>query len=330
VINLLIGLMGAVLATNPAVATSNLLQQTTGLPVNIPDPNDPVEQEFKKVMEEDDTAMADIDKMIQDNAEAVKHGTGVSNQTLNDRIEQKLGTVRQEYEDFLRKHPDHARAHIAFGSFLNDAKDEDAAKTEFQKALQLDPNNAAGWNDLANTYSHTGPTSKMFEDYQKAIDINPREPVYYENLATVVYVYRKDAQEYYHLTNDTPVFDKAMHLYEQAFALDPTNFALASELAESYYGIKPTRTDDALNAWTNALKIATTEVEQQGVYIHFARFKLNAGRFDEARADLSRVTDPQLDDLKNRLVRNLNEHDYSAATNHLPALRVECPDGRKD
>ena len=86
--------------------------------------------------------------------------------------------------------------------------------------------------------------------YTKAIDINPREPVYYENLATVVYLYRTDARAYYHLTNDQPVFDMALDLYRKAMALDPTNFALATELAESYYGIKPTRTDDALNAWT--------------------------------------------------------------------------------
>jgi tetratricopeptide (TPR) repeat protein len=324
---LIIGLLGAALATNPAAATSNLLQQTTGIVVNIPNPNDPVEQEYNKLLDDDDAALAAVDQMMRDNDAAKAKGAGVTDEALEARIEARLAVVRKEYEDFLKRHPDHARAHIAFGSFLNDSKDEDAARVEYQKALDLDPKNPAAWNDLANLYGHIGPVSKMFEFYTKAIELDPREPVYYENLATVVYLYRVDAREYYHFTNDEPVFDKAMRLYEKAFALDPTNFALATELAQSYYGIKPTRTEDALNAWTNALKIATTDLERQGVYIHLARFKVNAGRFAEARADVARVSDPALDDLKNRILNNLALHDYSIVTNTL-TVRVSCPSGR--
>jgi tetratricopeptide (TPR) repeat protein len=327
VTNLIIGLLGAALATNPGAATSNLLQQTTGIVVNIPNPNDPVEQEYNKLLEDDDAALAAVDQMIRDNTEATAKGNGVSNETLETRIEARLAVVRKEYEDFLQRHPDHARAHVAFGSFLNDTKDEDTARVEYEKALALDPNNPAAWNDLANLYSHTGPVSNMFAFYSKAIELNPREPVYYENLATVVYLYRVDAREYYHFADDQPVFDKAMRLYEKAFALDPTNFALATELAQSYYGIKPYRTEDALNAWTNALKIATTDIERQGVYIHLARFKVNAGRFAEAREDVARVTDPNLDDLKKRILNNIALHDYSAETNSF-TFRAFCPTGR--
>jgi tetratricopeptide (TPR) repeat protein len=327
VTNLIIGLVGALMATNPAAAASNLLSQTTGIVVNIPDPNDPVEQAYQKLLEDDDTAMAEVDQMIKGNGPAGSQGVGAGTSTLNARIEARLAVVRQEYEDFLQRHPEHTRAHIAFGSFLNDTKDEDAARVQYEKALELDPKNPAAWNDLANLYGHIGPVTKMFEYYTKAIDINPREPVYYENLATVVYLYRTDARAYYHLTNDQPVFDMALDLYRKAMALDPTNFALATELAESYYGIKPTRTDDALNAWTNALKLATTDLERQGVYIHLARFKLAAERFAEAREDVAHVSEPELDDLKNRLLRNLALREYPPETNS-PALRILCPTGR--
>jgi tetratricopeptide (TPR) repeat protein len=327
VTNLIIGLLGAALATNPGAATSNLLQQTTGITVNIPNPNDPVEQEYNKLLEDDDAALAAVDQMIRDNNAATAKGNGVSAETLETRIDARIAVVRKEYEDFLQRHPDHARAHVAFGSFLNDTKDEDTARVEYEKALALDPKNPAAWNDLANLYSHTGPVSNMFIFYAKAIELNPREPVYYENLATVVYLYRVDAREYYHFADDGPVFDKAMHLYEKAFALDPTNLALATELAQSYYGIKPIRTEAALNAWTNALKIATTDLERQGIYIHLARFKINAGRFAEAREDVARVTDPALNDLKTRILNNLALHDYSGETNAFN-FRAFCPTGR--
>ncbi len=321
--NLIIGLLGAALATNPAAATSNLVAQTTGL-----DDQHSESQRSRRTgvstscSSDDDTALAEVDRMERENTEARAKGAGVSNQTLDTRIEARLTPVRQEYEDFLIRHPDHARADIAFGSFLTDTKDDDGARIQFQKALELDPKNPAAWNDLANLYGHTGPVSKMFEFYAKAIELNPNEPVYYENLATVVYLYRKDAREYYHFADDGPVFDKAMGLYEKAFALDPTNFALATELAQSYYGIKPTRTEDALNAWTNALKLAGTDLERQGVYIHLARFKVNAGRFDEAREDIARVSDPELDDLKNRILKNIALHDYSCADHHSDPARL--------
>ena len=78
------------------------------------------------------------------------------------------------------------------------------------------------------------------------------------------------------------VFDKALVLYSNAMRLDPTNFALASDVAETYYGIKPWRFEDALHSWTNALALAHNEMERQQVYTHFARIETQAGRYDEA------------------------------------------------
>ena len=84
--NLIIGLLSAALATNPGTATSNLLQQTTGISVNIPNPNDPVEQEYNKLLDDDDAAMTAVDQMVRDNTDATAKGAAVSGETLNDRI----------------------------------------------------------------------------------------------------------------------------------------------------------------------------------------------------------------------------------------------------
>ena len=58
---------------------------------------------------------------------------------------------------FLAKHPNHVRARIAYASFLGDINDEEASQTEYEKALKLDTNNPAIYNNLANIYGHTGP-----------------------------------------------------------------------------------------------------------------------------------------------------------------------------
>src|SRR5206468_6813978 len=133
------------------------------------------------------------------------------------------------------------RARIAFASFLGDLNDEEASQTEYENALELETNNPAIYNNLANIYGHTGPVKKAFEFYARAIELNPSEPVYYHNFGTTVFLFRKDAREFYGI-DEQQVFNKALELYAKAIKLDPTNFPLASDIAQTYYGIKPTRT----------------------------------------------------------------------------------------
>lgn len=326
--NLLVGLLSAVMATNQPAAVSNLVTQTIGLSITIPDPNDPVEKEFQKLMEDDDVAQEEVEKWIRENLAFGPKGGGLTSAELNGRIEARFSTVRKGYEDFLKRHPDHARGHLAYGSFLTDIHDVDDAEPELEKARQLDPKNPAAWNQLANIFTHTGPTEKVFEYYGKAIELNPLEPVYYQNLADSVFLFRVDAMEHWHIT-EQQVFDKSLDLYRQALKLDPMNFPLATELAQSYYGIKPTRTDEALNAWTNALGLAVTETEKEGVYIHMARFNLHAGRFAEAHRRIDMVTNEVHLELKNLINKNLGIQEKGAATNAPPPKSEPDPAAKK-
>lgn len=323
--SLLVGLLGALVATNQPAAVSNLVRNTTGLSITVADPNDPVEKEFHKLMEADDAAEAEVDGWIRENMESAAKGAGIPRAELNRRILKRFEPVQKGYEDFIKRHPEHAGARIAYASFLGDIGDEEGERDQLEAARKLDPSDPAIWNNLANYYGHCSPVKKAFEYYQKAIDLDPIEPVYYQNLATTVYLFRKDAKEYYHFT-EQQVFDKALELYAKALKLDPTNFVLASDLAISYYGIKPIRTEDALRAWTNALNIAQTEVEREGVYIHLARFKYNAGRFAEAHAHLDAVTNSVYFELKNHLLKVLAEKEAEwKATNGPPASAAALP-----
>ena len=305
---LLIGLVGALIATNQPLAVSNLIQQNAGVSVTIVNPNDPAEKELTQLMAGDEAALVEVDKWIRDNNAFAAQGAGEPREALNRRILARFESVRKDYEDFLRRYPDFARGHLAYGSFLNDIGEEEAAEAQYGKAAQLDPKNPAAWNQLANYYGEHGPLTNAFVDYARAIELNPAEPVYYQNLATTVYLFRKDARAFYGI-NEEQVFDKALALYRKAMQLNPQNFLLAADYAESYYGIRPLRTNDALEAWTNALQIARDDNEREGVYLHLARIKTAAGRFAEARAHLNNVTNAAFADLKHRLERNLAERE---------------------
>ena len=207
--DVLAGLLSALVATNTPAALSNLVLQKTGLEISIPNTNDPVEKELQKLMADDDAAQAEVDGWIKQNAKFAEQGAGQRPETLQARIRQRFDKVKTAYEEFLRHHSAHARAELAYGSFLSDIGEEEAARDHWEKGRQLDPKNPASWNNLANWYGHNSPVTNAFAYYAKAIELNPREAIYYQNLATTVYLFRRDATNYFHI-NEAQVFDNAM------------------------------------------------------------------------------------------------------------------------
>jgi tetratricopeptide (TPR) repeat protein len=297
--NLAVGLLSVVLATN--------LAQTANT-----NADDAVAAEYRKVLVDDDAAEQDVLSWT-DNAEAfAKAGGDEARLNLHLRIRQRLEGVRKEYEDFLKRHPDHVNAHLAFGSFLNDTEDEEGAVAQWDAARLLAPTNAAAWDNLANYYGHRGPVKKAFEYYEKAIALDGNQSVYYHNLATTIYLFRPDAEDYYHLSEEQ-VFDKSLELYRKAIGLAPDDFVLFSDYAMSFYGTNPPRWKDGLEAWTEALKVTHDEEERQGVYLHLARINIKLGNFEAAQERLKAVTAPQYEGLKRTLTRNLTTAEGQAA-----------------
>jgi len=304
-------------ATNGPTAFLNTVENKTGV-VHVATLNDPVEKEYLKLLADDDRAQAEVDQWIRDNNQFKAQGAGVETAALNVRIRKRFEPVKQAYEDFLRVHPEHARARLAYGSFLNDIGEEDAAQAQWERARQTDPKNPASWNNLANYYGHNGPVTNAFKYYARAIELDPSESTYYFNLATTVYLFRRDATNYYRLTLPE-VFEKAMGLYRKALDLDPENFVLATDYAQSYYGFEPAPTgnaeqdhkikqkhcDDALLAWQRAFKLARDDLERQGVLLHYARLQINAGRFAEARTNLNAITNQGLSITRSNLLKKL-------------------------
>ena len=274
---------------------------------------DPLEEEYEKLIEHDEVALKDIEKLNTEFQAFSEKGVAGPKAALAAKIDQRLEPVRKAYEDFLLRHSDHVDARIAYGSFLNEIGEEEDAIVQWEKARSLDPKNPSPWNNLANVYAHIGPIKKAFQYYEKAIELDPQEPVYLQNLATVTYLFRKDAVETYRI-DEEGVFNKSLDLYRRAMKLDPTNILLATDYAQSYYGIKPLRADDAIAAWNHALSLAKSDVEKEGIYLHLARVELNSGHFTEADQHLILVKDPEMADLRDRLKRNLERKRTEAAS----------------
>ncbi len=324
--NLLIAAVGAILATNQPAAVSNLVQATTGLEVAIATTNDPVEQALNRLMQEDDAARAEVEKWVEDNEKFAAQGAGMPPEDMRRRILARLAPVRKGYEELIQQHTNRADVLVAYASYLGDLGEEDAAIEQLEKARGLDAQNPAIWNNLANLYGHSGEVTKAFDYYTQAIELNPNEPVYYHNFGTTIFLFRKDAREHYHI-NEQQVFDRALSLYSNAIRLNPQDFQLAADVAQTFYGIQPPRVDDALRAWTNAFSLADNEADREGVQLHFARIKIKAGRLEEAQTHLNLVTNATHEVVKNRLIRVLQQaqNDALVSTNASPAITTNAP-----
>jgi Skp family chaperone for outer membrane proteins len=66
------------------------------------DESDPIEKEFKKLLEMDDAAQDEADKMISDAKAADLQSTGVPSATLNARLDQHFTRLKKAYE---KAHP---------------------------------------------------------------------------------------------------------------------------------------------------------------------------------------------------------------------------------
>lgn len=129
----------------------------------------------------------------------------------------------RRHEEILKAHPNDAGLHLSYGNLLGVMGEdyEDKAVAQWDLARTLDPSNPDPWNNLANYYGHRSPVKKAFEYYEKAVSLNPNEPVYLWNFATTVFLFRKDAREYYSI-DEQQVFDKALGLYRRAWRWSPT------------------------------------------------------------------------------------------------------------
>jgi tetratricopeptide (TPR) repeat protein len=300
------GLLAVLVATNQPQAVSNLVREATGAKIEIADPNDPVEREYQRLLLMDQSAQDETDRWLAENERLAAAKAGDDAATLRLRMRQRFDPVEKAYRDFLERNPKHVKGRLAFGSFLNDLGREDEASVQYLQARDLDPKNPAPWNNLANYYGHNSPVTNAFVCYEKAIELDPSEPVYLQNFATTVYLFRRDATNHYRIT-EQQVFDKSMSLYRRALALATNDFKLATDLAQTYYGIQPPRVRDALQAWNDALKLAGDEQERQGVRLHLARWHRTAGDAEAARLELNQITNAAFATVKGNILKSLEK-----------------------
>lgn len=274
-------------------------------PVPESEPVDPMQAAIAALLDKEDTFRDDSHRRLLDTFALESEEAGAAaRQQLQLEVSQWETDMEAAWEDLIATYPDHSDPLLHYGNFFNNRGLEDKALEQWKKALDLNPDDPAIWNNIAGYHTHNGDIRKAFEYFEKAVSLEPAHWVYFHNFANAVFLFRRDSMDYYRL-NEQQIFDKAFAIYRRAMETAPDNFELAYDVANSYYIVKPARFDKALAAWEHAFSVAASETDRQDVLIHLARWNLKAGNPQKALEIIDRVDLPEHGELRKRVKKNI-------------------------
>ena len=263
-----------------------------------------VREALRQIMAHDDAAQAEADRLLQENTRLRTQASAALDEELQLRIRARFIAVRGEYQQFLARHPEDVEALLAYGGLLSDLGDDAGAAEQWEKARELAPTNPATWNNLANYYAANQNELKAFSYYEKAVTLTTNNASYLRNLGFAIINLRSNAMRYYAL-GEPATLEKGLFLLQSAQKSLTSDFALATEIGQVLYALKPLRTNELLAAWSRALDLAGDEVERQSVRLHLARANLFVGRPQVASEWLAGVTNAAFAELRQQLQAQL-------------------------
>ena len=255
---------------------------------------EPAEVQLKKILTADNRALQDILGWIDKEKETLRTSPAARDR-LALQIRARLGEVRKQYESFLKSHPKHARGRVAYGSFLTNLDDREAARTQWKLALENDPGNAAALNNIA---THIGTIAlrnqitdqlpSAFGSQQKAMQLAPKQALYRHNFATLLNTFPKEARTHFKLT-ERQLTQRALRELKTAMILDPGNFEIAADYSETFLDLKPFPHARAITAWKNAVTLAKLPEEKDWAHLQMAVAHLKSSHWKEAELTVQQI-----------------------------------------
>ncbi len=122
--------------------------------------------------------------------------------------------------EHARKNRDSAGAQLLYGSVLAHEKQYPEAISYYKRAIRLDPQSRAAYEQLGSTYEVMQNLDAAISTYKQALSVNPGDTGFYTRLGTV-----------YLAKND---INSALSNYQHALMLDPNDPVAANDVAWVY------------------------------------------------------------------------------------------------
>jgi len=234
-------------------------------------------------------------------ADAAAQGKDMENAAFKTGVER----LTNEYESLLRDNPEFAAGYATYGYMLWKVGLRTQAVAILTKANQLDPDIPLVKNELGNYLAEEGKPLEAISYFLSAIKLEPGEPLYHYQLATLLYEARDDFVRSGEWTRAS--IDHSMQeAFRSAAELAPDRIEFTYRYAESFYDMRDPDWAAALKVWEGLEARAQSEIERQTMRLHEVNVLLNMRRADQARRILGAVTDPALEAQKQKLVARLS------------------------
>ncbi|MBD2337488.1 tetratricopeptide repeat protein [Calothrix sp. FACHB-156] len=204
----------------------------------------------------------------------------------------------ENYNKAIEIDENNAQAYRSRGVYYENAKQLDKALEDYKKAIELEPDNAYAYIYLGNIYANSSPKNthkndtKALENYNKAIEIDENNAQAYRSRG----VYYENAKQ----------LDKALEDYKKAIELEPDNAYAYIYLGDIYANSSPKNTHKndtkALENYNKAIEIDENNAQayrSRGVYYE------NAKQLDKALEDYKKAIDIEADNTNAYIARGV-------------------------
>lgn len=218
--------------------------------------------------------------------EAARDGNQEEANRRVELIRERRDLMEKAYTVLLAHYPKNARALNYYGEFLYDQRGEQAGAIQHWKlAIAEDAKLSLPHNNLGIYYTHVGDYQRGLSEYQKAVELEPDNADFKFNLAQMYLINWPQVKEILKW-DDARVFKEAMKLSREAAELRPADYELQQDYAVNFFaaarfGAK-VDSKTAAAAWQEARKRATELDEVFFTWLNEARVWLAVPDYERA------------------------------------------------
>lgn len=226
-------------------------------------------------------------------------------------IQRRFLGVANLFNGIIVASPDAIEARLIYGKMLDRYGDRDGARDQFIEVLKRDQSIAVAHQQLGTYYAEENDMTRALAYYLSAIEYAPNEPVYHFALGDLLYTFAGAIIEI-GLLEPGILQTKMFEAFGKAAELDPQNPVYQFRYGEAFYLLAEPDWEAACSHWKAFSKAdGLTDSQTQMITLHVARCLGEMGRYDEARAHLSKVNSSDLEDLRSALSDAIEEADPS-------------------
>jgi len=171
-----------------------------------------------------------------------------------------------EFQKALQLEPDNTDAHRNLGTAYGALGMLEEAASAYEKAIELDPNFGEAYGDLAGIYVYLGKLPEAIAAGQKAIELTPNYATAHNNLGSAY--------------SELEMIEEAIAEYQEAIRLDPEDPQPHNNLGLIYKS--QGRLEEAIMEYKEAIRL---DPEDAVGYNHLAVVYYLQGKFEEAIAE---------------------------------------------